>query len=499
MAIDHEKSLPDDVAAKRADHAEMEHVDVEKRAVDDRAGAVTYTAEEERAVMHKLDRNLLPLIFVLYSLSVLDRSNLGNAKVVGMQDDIDLSGGRYAWLATIFYISYILSQFLTAGWKMFPPHRWIACVVFFWGIVSTMQATTSSWPGLMVCRFILGISEAMFGPGIGVYFAYFYPREKIGFRLGIFLSGSALANAYGGSLAYAIGHAHTSISNWRFLFIIEGVPTCLLAVVAWFFCPDSPSTARFFNEREKAVAQAIASRQPGDYKSEGLQLRQMFDALRDYKSYFTGFMYFSCNVSFASLPLFLPTIISEMGSFTSQQSNGLSAPPYLLCFIVIIIASFVSDRMRLRGPFVASFALIAGVGFIILATTSATGPRYFGIFLAVNIFVSIAVILPWVANNTATDSKRAGGFWVLNAIGQCGPLLGTNVFPSNEGPYYRKGMWICAAFCLLVTVLATTLSALLLKENRSRDRKARTHTETIDEHLDTAGLGDNDPGFRYIV
>lgn len=77
MAIDHEKSLPDDVAAKRADHAEMEHVDVEKRAVDDRAGAVTYTAEEERAVMHKLDRNLLPLIFVLYSLSVLDRSNLG--------------------------------------------------------------------------------------------------------------------------------------------------------------------------------------------------------------------------------------------------------------------------------------------------------------------------------------------------------------------------------------------------------------------------------------
>lgn len=251
----------------------------------------------------------------------------------------------------------------------------------------------------------------MFGPGIGVYFAYFYPREKIGFRLGIFLSGSALANAYGGSLAYAIGHAHTSISNWRFLFIIEGVPTCLLAVVAWFFCPDSPSTARFFNEREKAVAQAIASRQPGDYKSEGLQLRQMFDALRDYKSmpspfpgtpwqlanwcapgYFTGFMYFSCNVSFASLPLFLPTIISEMGSFTSQQSNGLSAPPYLLCFIVIIIASFVSDRMRLRGPFVASFALIAGVGFIILATTSATGPRYFGIFLAVNIFVSIAVM-----------------------------------------------------------------------------------------------------------
>lgn len=104
-----------------------------------------------------------------------------------------------------------------------------------------------------------------------------------------------------------------------------------------------------------------------------------------------------------------------------------------------------------------------------------------------------------MANNTATDSKRAGGFWVLNAIGQCGPLLGTNVFPSNEGPYYRKGMWICAAFCLLVTVLATTLSALLLKENRSRDRKARTHTETIDEHLDTAGLGDNDPGFRYIV
>lgn len=124
----------------------------------------------------------------------------------------------------------------------------------------------------------------MFGPGIPLYFSFFYPREKIGRRFGIFLAGSALANAYGGALAYGLGHVHSKISSWRFLFIIEGVPTVLLAVVAWFYLPDSPSQARFLTSREREIAQAYANAQPGDYKNEGLQLSQLKDAFKDYRS-----------------------------------------------------------------------------------------------------------------------------------------------------------------------------------------------------------------------
>lgn len=201
-----------------------------------------------------------------------------------MTNDIDLSGNRYEWLGNIFYIAYIIFQFNTLGWKIFKPHKWVTFVVLYWGIASTLQASAYNWQGLMACRFFLGWAETMFGPGIPLYFSFFYPRERIGKRFGIFLAGSALANAYGGALAFGLGHVHSKISNWRFLFIIEGVPTVLLALLAWFYLPDSPSTARFLNAREREVAQAFANNQPGDYKNEGLQLSQLGDAFKDYRS-----------------------------------------------------------------------------------------------------------------------------------------------------------------------------------------------------------------------
>lgn len=128
----------------------------------------------------------------------------------------------------------------------------------------------------MACRFFLGWAETMFGPGIPLYLSFFYPPEYIGTRFGIYLSGSALANTYGGALAYALSHIHSSVADWRFLFIIEGVLTALLAVVTWFYIPDGPSHARFLNDREKMIAEAFSKNQPGDFEHEGLVISQLF-------------------------------------------------------------------------------------------------------------------------------------------------------------------------------------------------------------------------------
>jgi MFS family permease len=298
-----------------------------------------------------------------------------------------------------------------------------------------------------------------FRPRLPLYLSFFYPRHEVGLRIGIFLAGSAAANAYGGVLAYGLSHITSGIAPWRLLFILEGVPTCLMAIVLFFRMPDSPGKAKFLNEEEKEVATARALRQPHAHQ-KGLVTKYLFAAFKDYKSippppktpkegvklmvdYMTAFMYFGCNVTFASLPVFLPTIISEMGAFTTVQSNGLTAPPYVFCFLVIIATAFISDKTHNRGYFVAGNAFVAAIGFVIMATVTTTGVRYFAIFLCVLIFVSVAMILAWVTNNSGTDSRRAGGLWILTTIGQCGPLLGTSMFPSDEAPYYRKGMWVC--------------------------------------------------------
>ncbi|KAI0969030.1 retrograde regulation protein 2 [Xylaria arbuscula] len=448
------------------------------------------TPEEEKSVIKKLDRRLMPIIFAIYSLSVLDRSNLGNAHVAGLDESLGLKGDQYSTLGTFFYVTYIIFQSAAAGWKHFPAHIWVTCIVISFATISASQAATHNYAGLLVLRLLLGATEAMYA-GVPVYLSFFYPRDRVGFRQGVFLSGSALANAYGGALGYAITQIKSYLEPWRILFLIEGLPTFIVAVVAWFCFPDDIETAKFLTDREKQVTKHMVSReQTADVVNHtGLRLKDFAEAFKDYRSYITGVMYFGCNVSFASLPLFVPSIIAQIGSFSRIQANGLSAPPYLLTFILIIACSYISDRVRLRGPFVCFFGIVSAIGFLLLATTEGAVPRYLGVYLAITIFVCVAILIPWVSNSHNTESKRAGGFAIFSILGQAGPLLGTNIFPSSEAPYYRKGSWISFSFCILVAVTSAAFSFLLHRENRRLDEIQR------DDEDGQVSSG----GFRYVI
>lgn len=387
------------------------------------------------------------------------------------------------------------------GWKKFPPHQYCAFTVFFWGFVATIQATAFNWQGLMTCRFFLGIAEAMFGPGVPLYLTFFYPREKIGFRHGVFVAGSAMANAYGGVLAYGLSHIKNSIAPWKLLFIIEGLPTILLAGVTWWWLPDNIQTTRFLSDREKQIASIFVTRnqQADPSGKSGFQWKECLMAFKEPKSLIPGLMYFGYNVSFASLPLFVPTIISQMGTFDRVEANGLSAPPYVIAFLTILLICWLSDRFALRGPFIVLCSVVAAVGFILQATTTGVVPRYIGVFLSIQIFIGVPLTLAWVASIHSTESKRAGANVIMYTIGQCGPLLGTNVFPESEKPYYRKGMWISAAMCLMSGCLAVLLSVILIAENKKMEREGtipRKGEEQV-EHSVPEGQK-NMPRYRYI-
>ncbi|KAJ5884544.1 hypothetical protein N7504_012116 [Penicillium tannophilum] len=457
--------------------------------------------ELERRVVRKLDMRVPTLMGFFYLLAFLDRSNIGNAKIAGMTEDLDLTGNRYAWLLTIFYISYTVFEFQALMWKLVKPHQWAAFVVFSWGLVASCQAATQNWQGMMALRFLMGAFEAGFGPGVPYLLSFFYRRHELGLRCGLFLSAAPLANTFAGALAYGITSGHATLANWRVLFLVEGVPVCAAAILAWFFVPDSPSTAKFLTEEEKEVARARGLQQAGDADREGkVQWRELAMTLLDAKAWLTAFMYFSCNVSFSSLPVFLPTILEEMG-YSKINAQGLTAPPFFASFIVTIITPWVADRIQQRGLMIAALSLIGGVGYILCATCTTVGVRYFGVFLAAcGVFPAIANILPWVLNNQGSDTRRGGGIVLLNVIGQCGPFLGTNVFPDSEAPRYIKGMSICAAFMVFTTFLALVLRCLLVWENKRLDKKYGPRIE-VDETKGEVAVAEDNYGasFRYIL
>ena len=354
---------------------------------------------------------------------------------------------------------------------------------------------------MLAFRFVMGVFEAGFGPGITYYLSFFYQRHELGLREGFYLSAAAIATCFSGALAYGITGGHAAIAKWRLLFLVEGLPTICMAPVAFFFIPDTPQSARFLTEDEKNLAIARGIRQTGSERSIGrINPREVLRVFLDIRSWLTALMYFSCNVSFSSLPVFLPTIILEMG-FSSVEAQGLSAPQYLVAFLLVLGTCRLADKTQQRGLVIACLAATGGVGYLVLATTTSVGGRYVATFLAAaGVFPAIGNILPWVMNNQGSDARRGAAAVLLNLVGQCGPILGTNVFPAADAPFYVKGQSVCAAFMFLAAALALALRQLNVWENGRLEREyGRVEDGKEGRHEMRGGEDDYGPRFRYVL
>lgn len=352
-----------------------------------------------------------------------------------------------------------------------------------------LQAAAFNWQGLMAARFFLAVAEAGFGPGIPLLFSFFYNRQELGFRCGLFLSAAPLATTFAGALAYGITSGTYRIASWRLLFIIEAVPPLVLAFVVFFLLPDSVATADFLTDDEKALARARALRatgHPNTGTAEGrslghLDLTEVLAAAKTPQAWIQALMYFSCNVAFSSLPVFLPAVLTGMG-FASVDAQGLTAPPYFAAFLICLWTTWLADRLQQRGLIIALLSLVGCAGYVLLAACRPVAVRYVGVFLAAaGVFPAIANILSWLLTNQRSDTRRGAGIAIMNVVGQCGPLLGTRAFPARTAPYYTPGMSICAAFMFFNACLALGLRTYFKVMNARWDREAAAAAVAADD------------------
>lgn len=468
-----------------------------------RLQTLQYSPEEEKKVIQKFDYHIISFMCALYMLSYLDRGNIGNAKTAGMTKDLNITDEQYQWLLTIFYISYIVFQWLTMCWKMFPPKIYVPIVVIGWGIVSSCSAAASGWASLMLIRFLLGIFEAGFGPGVPFYLTFFYFRHEVAWRTGVFISFSPLSSAFAGALAYGVTKKEHAIASWRVLFLIEGLPTILVGVIGFWAIQNEGRSCWFLTEREKDIAASRAIKQSGTVSHDRkVTWKDTLHALIDFKNWCCMLMFFSLNVSFASVPVYLPTIIHQMG-FSSVNAQGLSAPPYIVTFFLVLLASWFSDKWRDRSMLIIPFCLVGCLGFLLLAfiTLDHIGVRYFACFLiCAGIFPCIPLLISWSGNCHSSNSTKGIGFVLLQIGGQCGPVLGTRLFPERDGPRFQKGCLICFAFLAFAACTALVLRLHLRSENKKLDEKYGFAEGNPFDPRDALALeGENNRNFRYIL
>ncbi|OHW90457.1 major facilitator superfamily transporter [Colletotrichum incanum] len=441
-----------------------------------------YTPDEERSVVRKHDRKLVLFVALLFMLSFLDRSNLGSARISGMEQDLQTNppwDGWYEWTLTAFYISYIFFEWMSLLWKLIPAHVYVSMIVLSWGLTASLQSVSVSYPMLIFLRVLLGIGEAGF-TGIPFYLSFFFKREELAFRTAIFISAAPLATTFASSLAWLITNfaENGPIAPWRLLFLVEGFPSVLAAVAAWHIIPDSPETARYLTAREQKVARLRLRREKprrkrGNEGSRGLNGREVLAVLCDPMALLTAAMFFLTNMAYSSLPVFLPQILMEMGH-SRLESQGLSAPPYFLAFLAVIMTAHLSDRMQNRSVPIVLHALASAGGYAALAFAKPLGlsplMRYLAVYPAAVGFFNVATLtVAWSINNQASESRQGGGFALMQIIGQCGPLVGTRLYPDRDAPFYAPGMQACACAMLAVAALTLFLRFYLGYLNRKMD------------------------------
>lgn len=366
-------------------------------------------------------------------------------------------------------------------WKIIPAHIYITAIVLSWGLTASLQSCATSFTSLVCLRVLLGIGEAAFA-GIPFYLSFFFKRTELAFRLGLFISSAPLATAFASSLAWLIVRIGESspIASWRLLFLLEGFPSVIVAVVAFTIIPDSPSKAKYLTRRERRIAQTRLQKTASATSATRLDWRDILGIVVDPKCLIIACMFFSTNLAFASLPAFLPTIIRDMGH-SNLISQALAAPPYLFAFAVVVYTAWLSDRLQSRAVFIAFHALLSASGYLLLALSEyfALGNwwRYAAVYpAAVGFFSVVAITITWNINNQDNVSKQGAAFAFMQLVGQCGPLIGTRLYPDIEAPYYTKGMGVCGCAMVLAASLAIGLRMYLSRKNAALARDASSYS-----------------------
>ncbi|KAF9206406.1 hypothetical protein BGZ59_011682 [Podila verticillata] len=456
--------------------------------------------ETEQKIVKKLDWNLLPLLGILYLFSYLDRVNIGNARLFGLEEAMHLTDTQYNIALASFFVAYCIFE-IPSNWILvrIGPRSWIPLLMLAWGSISLLMAWVTSFTGLTIIRFALGLAEAGFVPGVLYYITLFYKRSEQSFRIAIFLSFNILAGAFGGLLAAAISRlsGKLGLQGWQWIFVLEAIPTILLAVLTWFVMSPSPSTAKFLTTDERIYASNRILMESDVLPTANASWRQTREAMTDYRVWLICLSNMFLLMPSSGVVLFLPSLIKDMG-FTATTAQLLTVPPYMLAAAFSLVVPWWSDRIRVRGFFLMTVPFIALAGFLVLAFAPWTWVRYSGVILALlGIVPSGPILASWLTNNCVGHTKRATALAMLVSTGSLASVAGTQVYRAPDRPRYQYGHLVMASSMALLIISAAIIRKILSKDNKRKERDLRDGT------LGSAYIGSHNleraPNFRYIL
>ena len=408
--------------------------------------------------LRKVRRRIMPLVVWLYFIAYLDRNNVGFAKL-DMSDDIGLSSTAFGLGAGLFFIGYALVEVPSNGaLHRFGARLWIARILVSWGIVASSMALVQGPTSFNVLRFILGVAEAGFFPGILLYLTYWFPAAQRVQVLGIFILAQPISNAVGAPLSGLLLDLDGTLgfAGWQWLFFLEGLPAILMGLVVPFVMTDRPRDASWLepDEREWLVGlmdeESRRKQEVGDHR--------FLAGLKDSRTLVYSVLYFGLVSGIYGLGLWLPTIVDEMGDLSGTQVGFIVLVPYSIAAVFVYYWGRHSDRTGERvGHAVASMAA-AAVGLLAAGYLLQISPVLAMVGLtvaAMGIYSAISPMLEMPAAALA-GAAAASGLALVNSIGNLGGFASPYAvgYLEDRTGDNRSGLLLLSAV-LLITAVAT--------------------------------------------
>jgi ACS family tartrate transporter-like MFS transporter len=431
---------------------------------------------DRTAALARVSRRLIPFLLLLYILNFLDRVNVGFA-ALEMNRDLGFGPEVYGFGAGVFFIGYCLFE-VPSNLVLYRTgaRLWIARIMVTWGLAaSAMMLVHTAW-SFYALRFLLGVAEAGFFPGIIFYLTYWYPAPERARAYAWFLAAIPVCGVIGGPISGALLglDGHLGLQGWQWLFLLEGIPSVLAGLIVLWLLPDRPRNAGWLRpeEREWLEARLDAERGPAIAQGAGAQpvhgtagatlhAASLRRALADPLVWWLGLSYFLLIIPLYGFALWLPQLIKASGDFTNFEVGVITAIPYAVAAVGMVLVGRRSDRTGERHIYLALPAIVGAVGF--LAVTRAASPGLLVAALSLTAFGVLGWLGPFWALPTAflREQAAAGGIALINSMGAFGGFVGPYLIGrvKQSTGEFTPGLLLLAASLMASVVVVVGLRA----------------------------------------
>ncbi|KAI0739195.1 MFS general substrate transporter [Daedaleopsis nitida] len=456
----------------------------------------------------KMDLLALPIVVLMYSIYILDKSNVGNARIAGLQETLQMSDTQFSLALTTTFIAQLFMPIMCNYFTMIVGPRWVLpTMVSLGGTAVALQGVVKNVPGFIAIRIFLGLAEGGILAGVNLYLASFYPRRKLQFRISILWSGVSLALLFSGLLAAALlrldGVGHRP--GWEWIFIVEGVFTAVFGLGSFLCLPNSPGTAWFLTKEERVYIMEVLHRDgllaKAD-KQENKFLHEVRKAFAQPHVIMLTLAAFFVDFTATSLAYFLPSIVEGLG-YKGKEGQLRVVPPFAVSIVVSIATAIIADRYAVRGATMIILATMSTIGFAIFLASSDDKVRYGSLFLSVpGAFGGIVPLSTWLANNVAPMARCSVALGVIVTITNFSSTLAVWMFgPISAPPKYTAATITLLVFQIGMLGCAVGTQIYLLAENRRKARlreAAMRDRQERDEEEKEKGANDS-IWFTYVM